>query len=55
MVGRYRLSREAAELADLASRLEEERFVAEDVKYMKQRSYGAMRSKIMASERSRRG
>jgi Ca-activated chloride channel homolog len=47
-------AREAAELSDLASRLEEERFYEEDVKYMKQRSYDAMRSKMMASDRYRR-
>jgi hypothetical protein len=47
--------REAAELSDLASRLEEERFVEEDVKYTKQRACDAMRSKMMASDRSRRG
>jgi hypothetical protein len=53
--GKLEHAKEAAELSDLASRLEEERFVGEDVKYMKQRAYDAMRSKVMASDRYRRG
>lgn len=48
-------ARETAELEDLACALEEEWFVAEDIKYMKQRPYDAMRSKGLAAERYRRG
>ena len=48
-------AREAAELSSLATALEEERFVAEDVKYMKQRAYDARRSKNLAADRYRRG